>query len=153
MTVTGSLIVTEHRLGLFATCLATCLLTASTARADLDAYVKEPDASFAWTHVNKRVSNAGTMYLFQLTSQTWQGAPWEHQLQIYEPAEVKYPDAMLLFITGGIQDSRPGPGDAANGFALARSCVPRCAVLPQVPTQPLMDGRKEDDLIAETFVK
>ena len=146
---------TEPRPRLATACLAAaCLLAGPAARADLDAYVKAPDPSFTWEAAGKKDWPAGTAHYFRLTSQTWQGGAWTHHLQVYEPAEVKSTDAMLLFITGGRNDEGPpGSGAAERGFALARACGSRVAVLPQVPNQPLWGGRTEDDLIAETFVK
>jgi PhoPQ-activated pathogenicity-related protein len=133
--------------------MTAALLSASPARADLDAYVHQPDPSFAWTQDDRKTTEAGTATFLSLTSQTWRGIPWNHRLQVYEPADVKYPDAVLLFITGGNHDSRPGKEDMERGFLLAKLCGARVAVLPQVPNQPLLDGRSEDDLIAETFVR
>ena len=63
-------------------------------------------------------------------------------------------DAVLLFITGGDNNNlRPDPDDHKTGFTLARACGARVAVLRQVPNQPLLDDKKEDELIAETFVR
>lgn len=134
-------------------CMATSLLFASIAHADLDEYVRKNDGAFAWTQRDKKVTPDGSLTFVTLTSQVWRGIPWNHQLQIFEPVEQKYPDSVLLFITGGSHTSRPNDEDIARGFALAKLCGARVAVLPQVPNQPLMDGKKEDDLIAETFVK
>jgi PhoPQ-activated pathogenicity-related protein len=145
--------VTQPRPSFATACLAACLLAGPAARADLDAYVRAPDPSFAWAQRANHTTDAGKETHFELTSQTWQGVVWKHQLRVYEPAEVRHPDAMLLFITGGSSDSKPGPRDTEQGFALAQVCGARVAVLSQVPNQPLWGGRKEDDLIAETFTK
>jgi PhoPQ-activated pathogenicity-related protein len=131
--------------------LATSLCVASSARADLDAYVKRPDGAFAWKVEDQKTTAAGTATRIKLTSQMWQGIAWEHWLEIYEPAQLTYRDATLLFITGGSNTSQPSPEDAVTGFALAQLCGARCAVLHQVPNQPLLGGKTEDDLIAETF--
>jgi PhoPQ-activated pathogenicity-related protein len=137
-----------------ASALALALIaSASPARAALDDYVKKDDPSFAWSLLKTQSSDAGTQYSFRLTSQTWEGIPWVHQLQVYEPAQVLARDGALLLITGGSTDSKPKPEDAATGFGLARLCGARVVVLPQVPNQPLLGGKKEDALIAETFVR
>ena len=124
-----------------------------SARAGLEEYVKRPDPAFAWKSVGQEVTGSGTVWSLKLTSQVWQGIPWEHQLRIYEPKAVQHPDAILLFITGGSTDSGAGAGDHQMGFALAKLCGARVAVLPQVPNQPLLGGKTEDTLIAETFVR
>jgi PhoPQ-activated pathogenicity-related protein len=144
----------NERSRLFRLCgFVASVLGGSIARADLGDYVKRPDAPFAWKVEERRSLPGGTAYSLKLTSQVWQGSPWEHWLVIYEPAELTYRDTMLLFVTGGSQSSRPEPDDDIQGFSLAKLCGARCAVLHQVPNQPLLGGRSEDDLIAETFVR
>jgi len=123
------------------------------ARAGLDEYVKQPDAAFSWAQSSNHQTPAGNIISLKLTSQVWQGITWKHELMVYEPREITYPDAMLLFITGGDNNSQPGDGDHKQSFALAQLCGARIAVLHQVPNQPLLDGKTEDELIAETFVR
>jgi PhoPQ-activated pathogenicity-related protein len=123
------------------------------ARADLDEYVKKPDPAFSWAQASNHQTPAGTIVSLKLTSQVWQGITWKHELTIYEPRELAFPDSMLLFITGGDQGSVPKDDDHKQGFGLARLCGARVAVLHQVPNQPLLDGKSEDELIAETFVR
>lgn len=129
-----------------------CLAPSPAAHAGLADYVAQPDSSYAWTLKASQKAEPGTIDLIELTSQTWRGIPWKHNLTIYTPAENKYPDAALLFITGGSTTSQVDDDDHAMGFALAKLCGARVAVLPQVPNQPLLDGKKEDDLISQTFV-
>jgi PhoPQ-activated pathogenicity-related protein len=133
--------------------LAVLGLSARSATADLPAYVARPDASYSWKLVENHTSEAGTTLSLDLTSQTWQGIVWKHQLAVYEPKQLTYPDAVLLFVTGGSTDRKPRPEDHALGLELARLCGARVAILPQVPNQPLLGDRKEDDLITETFVR
>lgn len=128
-----------------------CFLYASMVHAGLIEYVNQPDAAFRWEVEDRQSTTEGTVYSLKLTSQVWQGIVWEHQLRVYEPSEIKYPELMLLLISGGSQGRKPRPEDALLGFGLTRLCGARCAVLFQVPNQPLLDGKKEDDLIAETF--
>ena len=128
------------------------LVIPSAARAGLDEYVKRPDPEFAWKVAGSETTDSGTIWDLDLTSQVWQGIRWEHRLRVYEPKAVQHPGAMLLFITGGNTESRANAGDQQMGFALARLCGARVAVLPQVPNQPLLGDKTEDTLIAETFV-
>jgi PhoPQ-activated pathogenicity-related protein len=124
-----------------------------TARAGLDEYVKKPDPAYSWQQISNQTTPAGIIHNLKLTSQMWHGIKWNHDLRIYEPREIAYPDTVLLFITGGSSDSQPKEDDHKQAFGLGRLCGARVAVLPQVPNQPLLDGKNEDELIAETFVR
>ena len=126
---------------------------ATVARAGLDEYVKKPDSAFSWTQTGSQTTPAGTITFIKLTSQVWQGITWKHDFRIYEPRQLVYPDAVLLFITGGSHDSKVKDDDHQQAFALAQLCGARVAVLPQVPNQPLLGDKNEDKLIAETFVR
>ncbi|MDX2035838.1 MAG: PhoPQ-activated protein PqaA family protein [Isosphaeraceae bacterium] len=121
--------------------------------AALDAYVRKPDSSTSNRVISTSETPLGRVVRFQFTSQTWQEIPWKHALGVVIPKEEKYPDAMLLFITGGAIGGELRDGDLGLAFSLAKSCGARVAVLPQVPNQPLLGDRKEDSLIAETFVR
>lgn len=123
------------------------------ARADLDEYVKKPDSAFAWSQSGSASTKAGVITSIKLTSQVWQGITWSHDLRVYEPRELLHPDAMLLFITGGDTQRKASDDDHKQAFGLAQVCGARVAVLPQVPNQPLLGDKTEDELIAETFVR
>ncbi len=126
---------------------------AKPARAGLKEYVQKPDSTFAFKLAETIASKEGSVYLIELTSQTWKGITWKHLLRVYEPKGKLRDDAMVLVIAGGNHDSRPNANDHKDGFELAMLCGARVVVLPQVPNQPLLDGKTEDELIAETFVR
>lgn len=122
---------------------------ATQARADLFAYVKRPEPAFAWKLKETIDHPAGKIYDLHLVSQTWQGIVWEHALQVYQPRGVEPRATMVLWNQGG----RPSPGSILFGMTLAQKANAPVAFLYGVPNQPLLDGKKEDTLIAETFVR
>jgi PhoPQ-activated pathogenicity-related protein len=117
-----------------------------TALAD---YVKKPDASFAWKLTKTTNAPAGTVYELHLTSQTWHGIKWQHGMQVFVPKGCEPRPTMLLYNTGG----RPGTTSALLGMAIAEKVGAPIAFLFGIPNQPLYGGKKEDALIAETFVR
>src|SRR5262245_16722833 len=125
------------------------LLAAGPARADLPGYVAKADKAFAWELTSKNGTPLGTVYDLRLVSQVWQGITWEHGLQVYVPTGVTPTATMFLMNTGG----NPSPGGAAFGLSLAAKMKAPVAFLYGIPNQPLLDGKKEDALIAETFVR
>jgi PhoPQ-activated pathogenicity-related protein len=129
-------------------CLAV-LLTAATARADLPGYVAKADGAFAWELKGKSATPLGTVYDLRLVSQVWQGIKWEHGLQVYVPAGVAPTATIFLWNQGG----NPSAGSAAFGLTLAGKMQAPVAFLFGIPNQPLLGGKKEDALIAETFVR
>ena len=131
------------------------LLAQSPPPTELSDYLKQPDGVFEWSVEPHQSTPLGKIFEFRLTSQKWRGLTWQHQLRVYEPEGLRPEQmkTMLLFITGGSTDSKMRPEDHAMPFALARACGSTVAVLPQVPNQPLLGDKREDDLISETFVQ
>ena len=124
-------------------------LAAGSARADLYEYVKRTDPSYSWK-LKEKVENAqGTIYELRLTSQTWQGIVWEHQLQVFLPKNVKPTATMFLWNQGG----NSSPTSVMFGMDLAAKMKAPVAFLYNVPNQPLFEGKREDALIAETFIR
>jgi PhoPQ-activated pathogenicity-related protein len=128
-------------------------ITAAPCRAGLDDYVKTADPAFAWKQTEQQKTPHGTVTNLELTSQVWQGITWTHSLRIYESDRVTYDDAVLLFITGGSTGNKPGGDMEQFSFTLANLTGARVALLSHVPNQPLLGDKKEDALIAETFVR
>lgn len=143
-------------------CFSLFLLVCQTAMAlaadaevppQLAAYVARPDPSFAWRLITRTKNEHGIRYELDLTSQTWQGIVWKHALAVYEPARLQHPKHVLFYVSGGSNEDRSRPQDVAMGTLLAQYTGARVAVINQVPNQPLFDGRKEDDLITETWLR
>jgi len=121
----------------------------STARGDLGGYVGRPDPAFEWSVKGKSTTPLGTVHDLHLVSQVWQGVKWEHALQIFVPPGVAPTATVFLWNQGG----SPGANTAAFGLTLAARIKAPVVFLFNIPNQPLLDGLKEDALIAETFVR
>lgn len=117
--------------------------------AALTDYVSREDKSFAWKLADKTVSDAGTVYTIDLVSQTWHDIRWEHKLQVIVPKGMDPQKTMMLWNQGG----RPGATSGLLGLELAKRIGAPVAFLYGVPNQPLFEGKTEDALIAETFVR
>lgn len=128
---------------------AAALVLAAPVRADLLDYVKKPDPSYSWKQTGKVELESGTVYNLRLVSQTWQGIKWEHDVQVYLPKGVKPGSRMLLWNQGG----RPNALTPIFGMQLASKIGAPVAFVFGIPNQPLLGGKKEDALIAETFVR
>jgi PhoPQ-activated pathogenicity-related protein len=119
----------------------------------LSDYVTAPDDSYGYENQGSEVVDGCTVHKLLLTSQTWQGIPWRHALYAYVPQDVRHKDTVLLFITGGKIGGQPNDEEKSMAAGLARLAGVPVAFLHQVPNQPLLDGRVEDDLISETFLR
>ena len=128
--------------------LAAVLLSAY-ASADLFSYVEKPDDAFRWELRGTEEVAQGKIYDLFMVSQVWQGITWEHQIQVYEPRNLKYTDMMPLLITGGSADDE----STGIGLTVANMLGTRVAVLYGIPKQPLFDGLNEDALISYTWMK
>jgi len=120
--------------------------------ADLQEYVRKPEAQFEWKLKNKIDSeqSGDRIYDLHFVSQIWQENKWQHQLQVYRPLGVAPNSTMFLWVTGG----SARPDYVWLGMELARKIRAPVAFLYHIPNQPLLDSNlREDDLIAETFVR
>lgn len=122
---------------------------ASAVPSGLANYVARPEPKFHWELRGKQAVNGATIYDLALVSQEWQSIVWEHHLQVYQPAEALPAATMLLWNQGG----KPGEGSTGFGLELARRVKAPVAFLYGIPNQPLLGGKTEDTLIAETFVR
>jgi PhoPQ-activated pathogenicity-related protein len=126
---------------------------------DLARYVAARDDSFGWRELASGKLGDVEYVEYLLTSQTWRGIPWKHQLFMLRPGSMQK-DARqgLLFVTGGSWKSEYDrerkeadlPMQALLFAQLAKQLGTPVGVLRQVPFQPMFD-LKEDALIAFTF--
>ena len=97
-----------------------------------------------------------------LTSQTWKGTVWRHQLFVIRPSEIRDAEQAIMLIDGGGWDDSlaapPADGKEAKltpEAAILRKVAERVkspvAVLRQVPFQPIFDGMTEDAAISYSF--
>ena len=124
-------------------------LAAATARADLFSYVARPEPESAWSVAAKSEVGTCEVISIKLKSQVWEGIAWEHDLVIFRPKDSDVRDKMFLLNSGGKMKADGLP----YGVMLATMMKAPVAILLGIPNQPLFDGKKEDDLIAETFVR
>jgi PhoPQ-activated pathogenicity-related protein len=141
--------------------MVVCPLRADAKEPSTDAvptalqdYVAAKDDSFAWKLLKNDSGDDFLTYDIDLTSQVWQGITWKHALTVFVPmGNIRHNDTVLLFITGGSTGGKLNDGDRAMGRKLATAAQMPVAFLSQVPNQPLMGDRTEDDLISETFLR
>jgi PhoPQ-activated pathogenicity-related protein len=125
----------------------------------LASYIARPDKSLEWHQVDAGKVGTADYVEYQLTSQTWRGIQWKHQLFVLKPANMARDERhALLFVHGGrwkpeYEDERGRtqlPSEALLFARLAESIGAPVGVLRQVPFAPMFD-RTEDALIAYTF--
>lgn len=129
--------------------IAVLLLPSLPLHAGLKEYVEAKDQVFAWKLKEKKETSAGTIYEIHLVSQEWQKMKWEHALLIYQPTDTKPSETLFLWNTGG----KPSFANNFLGMQIATKLKAPIAFLYDIPNQPLFEGKKEDALIAETFVR
>jgi PhoPQ-activated pathogenicity-related protein len=123
-------------------------------------YVARPDTSYRWEKRREGTVLTATYAELRLTSQTWRGTAWKHQLYVIKPVSAAPgTNKAFLFIGGG--SWKPELDAAGNDAKLPREAdllalvaeqvKTPVAILLQVPHQPLFDGKTEDAIIAHTF--
>jgi PhoPQ-activated pathogenicity-related protein len=116
---------------------------------DLTDYVKKADPSFAWRLNGKADADGGTIYTLDLVSQTWHDIKWEHKVQVFVPKGVKPTATVVLWNQGGV----PNAASGVFGMGIAQKVGAPVAFVYGIPNQPLLGDKREDALIAETFVR
>ena len=129
--------------------LACLLALVLTARGDLAGYVARPEAEAKWSVKTTTEFGGCEVVQLELTSQVWEGIPWQHDLVIFRPKDAPPSDMVFLLNNGG----KAKPTGLPYGAMLAQKTRCTVALLLGIPNQPLFDGKREDDLIAETFVR
>jgi PhoPQ-activated pathogenicity-related protein len=124
--------------------LLLALTASSSPPQELYNYLAKKDASYAF-RVAKEDDGGTTI---ELTSQTWQGRPWQHTILLRQPKKLAARGTGILYITG----DGPRDGDYRQLAFFSEATGMPVAMLFDVPNQPLWDMR-EDDLIAHTFQK
>ncbi len=112
--------------------------------SELRAFLKAPDKAYK---VEAMPALKGSSQ-WKMTSQIWQGKPWQHSILWREPSKSVSKDTAILFITG----DGPLAGDFRDLTMLSEATQMPIAMLFDIPNQPTF-GMKEDDLIAHTFEK
>jgi PhoPQ-activated pathogenicity-related protein len=136
----------------FTVCVAGLVSIVSSGSADLQSYVRKPEAEFGWNLKSKSDSqqSGDRIYDLHFVSQVWHGSKWQHQLQVYHPQGITPNATMFLWVTGGSAK----PDYMSMGMELARKIRAPVAFVYHIPNQPLLEGNLyEDDLIAESFVR
>ena len=130
------------------------------ATGPLANYVAAKDDSYRWVKRSEGSVLSCKYVELTLTSQTWRGVVWKHQLFLVKPAQVKADSRhALLMIAGGswrdeLADPKTQiklPGEAQVLALVAEQMKMPVAILLHVPQQPMFDGKKEDEIIALTF--
>jgi PhoPQ-activated pathogenicity-related protein len=130
--------------------LAITALTAACAAqggGGLREYVKQPQPQFGWSKQGESTVGDIKIVTLRMRSQVWREIPWDHAIQVFLPAKAEFPRTALLFVTGG----NPGPTETFLGATLVQRIKAPAAILYNIPNQPLLGGKLEDDLIAHTF--
>lgn len=127
--------------------LAACVFWAwglqSEIPPELGQYVLKPDDTYSWAR--RTIDGRDAL---QLVSQTWQDAPWTHDVVLIQPARPAKLGAAIIEVTGW----EPNERDYQYAKTLADSSGLPVALLFQIPNQPIWE-REEDDLIGHTFEK
>ena len=129
--------------------LALASLAQAFAADALERYVTAPDAAYKWSVKTSANTNGFTLATLSMTSQTWRTSAWTHTVQIVRPNKIRHPEIAFLFVTGD------GANTAYIGMLakVATEAGALAAFVTRVPNQPLYGGKKEDALIAYTFLQ
>jgi PhoPQ-activated pathogenicity-related protein len=153
----------RRRFLLWAATALAAALPARAAETALDRYVKAPDPTYAYQVVATIPGEGYTLYVVDLTSQTWRKPSevdrtvWKHWLTVVKPDRVEGTTGYLFLTGGSTRDKAPAKANPAY-VELATTTHSVAAELQDVPNEPLTFAgetkpRNEDGIIAYTWVK
>lgn len=129
----------------------------------LSAYLDKADESYRWELREELEVGGCDVMRLHMTSQTWQNVPWRHVMYVIRPKQLdeSRTDGVLLIGGGrwraGWPDNGPESvelrGEAQLMAAVAQQFGCVIGVLLQVPFQPMMGDKYEDEIIAATFAQ
>ena len=131
---------------------------ATDSKSALQDYLQSDDASFSFQVVDSTREADVRAYRLRVTSQTWRGIPWYHEMVVCVPLKVRHREA-LIHLTGGSEDEQTGqlsyhswddPTIRLLGL-FAHNVQAVTAVIWQIPRQPLFGGMREDVLVSYTY--
>ncbi|XP_050394472.1 autocrine proliferation repressor protein A [Patella vulgata] len=155
------------KMGIILKLLCVLVLVSGILPTPLDDYVNKPDATYKYFEITHYVHEDHTLYILNMTSQTWltedivEKPIWWHYLTVTIPHVIRYPDAAFMFIEGGSNTNGPPTGTdnfVALTTAMAVSTGAIGADLKMIPNQPVVfkadpthQRRSEDAIIAWTW--
>ncbi len=126
------------------------IMSAPKPPPPLVAYLSAKDPAYRWRY-RERTERRDTI---ELVSGTALGRTWTHEILVQRPVRpAPGVRGAILFVTG----DGPAAGDELDLNLLSNASGLTIAMLFDVPNQPIAfdggPGRREDDLIAETFAR
>ena len=136
-----------------------CLADHPANTGVLDRYVGTKDPAYSFKQRAAVTLGKVQLHELELVSQQWQGERWVHRLLILKPGNLTRPKQAALIVAGGswrgdeppLINAGEIPKEAKLFLPVVEQLGSVIAVVTRVPFQPMLDGRKEDDLIAYTM--
>lgn len=114
----------------------------------LRSYVEKRDDTYCWNFEAEDKFFGSKVYNISLHSQMWKDLLWKHRLRLILPKDVEHRYVMLMISGSGL-----GFEELIFCKALSDDLKIPCAVLHDIPNQPLFEGLYEDALVSFTFSK
>ena len=126
-----------------------CLQTCAAADTGFYDYINKDEFVYEWKKIDEKKIVGGRVYDLRLNSQVWQNLIWQHRVQIFYPEKIRNDGFCTLISLGGERDEKVD----ALGMMMAESCGTPVIILWNIPNQPLFEGKREDELVAYTWLK
>ena len=131
-------------------------LLAQSTKTALEDFLAAANPAYAYKLKDSIHHSAITQYELELTSQKWKGMTWKHRLVILKPADITTEKALLYIGGGKIENGIPVYRDRDDQIVqhMGKLAVQNQSVIAlvfQVPNQPILGGKTEDEIISYTL--